>query len=82
MRAKRNFAVIKNIGKARDPRNEVALFIMNFPKEFMNLTPCRQPVANARILKAKWIPHIWPVSMLKCSMLLIEHLSMIKITIY
>ena len=44
MRVKWIFAVIKNITKARDPGNEVVLFNMNFPKEFMNL--CRQPVAQ------------------------------------
>ena len=43
MRVKWIFAVIKNIAKARDPGNEVVLFNMVFPKEFMNL--CRQPVA-------------------------------------
>ena len=36
MRAKTIFATIKNIGKARDPGNEVDLFNMNFPKEFMD----------------------------------------------
>ena len=45
MRAKRIFAVIKNTGKARDPGKEVVLFNMSFPKEFMDLTLCRQPVA-------------------------------------
>ena len=49
MRAKRIFAVIKNIGKARDPENEVVLFNMNFPKEFMNLTLFRQPAALGTI---------------------------------
>ena len=44
MRAKRIFTTIKNIGKARDPGNDVLLFNTNFPKEFMDLTLCRKPV--------------------------------------
>ena len=45
MRAKRIFAVIKITGRARGPGNEVVLFNMNFPKDFMNLNLWRQPVA-------------------------------------
>ena len=40
------FAVIKNIEKARDPGKEVILCNMNFPKEFMDLTFCSQPLAG------------------------------------
>ena len=49
MRAKRIFAVIKHTGKSRDPGKEVVLFNMNFSKEFMDLTLCRQPVALGKI---------------------------------
>ena len=80
MRAKRIFAVIKNTGKARDPGKEVVLFNMSFPKEFMDLTLCRQPVAWGTIFFNNSFAMLMKLSRSKQN--LVAHILKAKLTPY
>ena len=78
MRTKRIFAVIKNIGKTRDPGNEVVLFNMNFPKEFMDLILYRQSVAWGTTFFYNSFAML--IKLLPCRQNLVAHILKVKWT--